>query len=161
RRPTVEELQDRAVRVGLLVVRVDPRVAEAAEDLVVAGIRELQAVGQRRGGLPRTVAEVLAVPGDRLPDEREQGLATFLGGSPPVATPQVVHVGNPPGLGVDQRLVRAGEELLVPKSVEGDDNNVLGPAWRPVPPRRTGDGQGREEADCDEESWRHESLRGR
>src|SRR5262249_16057313 len=93
--------------------------------------------------------------------EGEQDLAAFLGGSPPVATPEVIHVGDAPGPGVDQRLVRAGEELLMPESVEGDDDDVLRPAWRPIPPRRTGDGQDREEADCDAEPWRHESLCGR
>ena len=126
----IEPLEDVGVDVQLLVVAVDPEVRLAGEEFAVAGIGEVARVRDADVALPRAVAEDLALFDPGGPEEGQQRRPALIGLGPPEQAAKGVGVPHVSVLLADQRLLRAGEDLLPAQAVGGDQKHVLRPALR-------------------------------
>src|SRR5262249_11181097 len=74
----------------------------------------------------RRVTEHLPLPGDRLPEEREQCSSALFRGLPPEAGFRLGNGLHAAALLVEQNLVRPAEQLLPAQPVIRDEEHILG-----------------------------------
>jgi hypothetical protein len=152
-----QPLEHRDVRIGAVRVRVDARVPGAGQDLVVAGIGEAERVRDPRGAARRGVAPDRAALRDDGPEERHQRLAARLGRRAPEVALQRGRLLDAAGALVDERGLRARENLLPPQPVDDDQDDVVRAPRRPRLLRHQGAGDQRGE-DADGNRAPHRAL---
>lgn len=139
-RAAVEEFEDVHVGVVAPVVAVDARVGDAAEGFAVAGVGEVEPVGDARFRAARAVAEDLSFARNNRPEEGQQRGAAVFGGFAPESSAESGRIGHAARLSVHERRVSAGENLLPAQAVGHENDDVLRLARR-----LGGDGQSRNE----------------
>ena len=124
-RPVIQVLQHGQIRVVPLGVRVDARIAETAEHLVIAGVGKLQTVGAADASLAGGVAEQLSLFGDGSPQKRHQSFPASGRRTAPVAALEAGQITNTAPFGIEERFVRTREHFLPTKAVQRDDEDIL------------------------------------
>lgn len=123
----VEPFEDGGVGVGEVVVGVDALVGVAGEGFGVAGVAEVEAVGDVDFGAGVLIAEEPALLGEGAPEEGEKFLpARIGGGGEKLCFEQADVAAVPEAVGGEEGCVGAAEDFLPAEAVAHDEDDVFG-----------------------------------